>query len=122
MALIRTVLRLLGVAVLLSLFLGIAGSPALHSAFSALAGLVLLVLLLALLGAACYVALFAWVGRDAKARGLHETASWLTWVHSRGPLGLLTYLFARPSGRKVLCPNCHHRRLDSMVVCPICGT
>ncbi len=114
--------RILVGLVLLSLLVGGASSTENGNGLAEmLGGVVLFVLFVALLAAAGYVLFFGWLGRDAKARGLHETASWVTYVRSQGFLGLLVYLFSRPSGGKVRCPRCHHRRLASMVSCPFCG-
>ena len=107
--------------VILSVVLCAAGSSKNGEAMDAIVGFLLLVLFVVLLGIAAYVLLFAFIGRDAKARGLHETASWLTYVRSEGLLGLFVYLFARPGGRKVRCHNCRRRRLASMIACPFCG-
>lgn len=114
--------RILLGLVLLSLLVGGASSGEKGNGLAELLGQVLLfVFVVAFVAAAGYVLLFGWLGRDAKARGLHETASWVTYVRSQGVLGLLVYLFSRPSGRKIRCPNCHHRRLATMASCPFCA-
>jgi hypothetical protein len=108
---------LLGLVVLVFV-LGALGSSEAGDALAALIGIGLLLLLVALVA---YIGLFSWIGRDAKARGLHETASWLSYVRSQGLLGFLIYLLARPRGSKAPCPNCGHRFMASMRTCPFCG-
>ena len=67
------------------------------------------------------VALLVWVARDAKARGMDSAILWMLLVLFLGLIGLLIYLFARPQGNMVSCPNCGNRRLQSSVKCPHCG-
>lgn len=66
------------------------------------------------------IALMIWVGRDAKARGL-EGATWLILMFFMGPIGLIIYLFARPSGALVRCQRCGNKQLAAAVRCPHCG-
>ena len=67
------------------------------------------------------IALLVWVARDAKARGMDSAILWMLLVLFLGPLGLVIYLFARPQGNLVPCPNCSNKRLQSSVKCPHCG-
>lgn len=66
------------------------------------------------------IVLMAWVGRDAKGRGL-EGATWLILMFFTGPIGLIVYLFARPSGVLVECQHCRNQRLAAASRCPHCG-
>jgi hypothetical protein len=66
------------------------------------------------------IALMAWVGRDAKARGL-EGATWLILMFFTGPIGLIVYLFARPHGALTQCQYCQNKRLAAAALCPHCG-
>jgi len=66
------------------------------------------------------IALMVWVGRDATARGL-EGATWLILMFFTGPLGLIIYLFARPSGSLERCSRCGNKKLAAAVRCPHCG-
>jgi uncharacterized membrane protein YhaH (DUF805 family) len=67
------------------------------------------------------VAILIWVARDAKARGMDSAVLWMLLVFFLGLLGLLIYIFARPQGNTVQCPNCGNKRLQASVRCPHCG-
>jgi Phospholipase_D-nuclease N-terminal len=67
------------------------------------------------------IALLVWVARDAKARGMDSAILWMLLVLFLGLIGLVIYLFARPQGNLVPCPNCGNKRLQSSVKCPHCG-
>jgi hypothetical protein len=67
------------------------------------------------------VALLVWVARDAKARGMDSAVGWMLVVFFLNLLGLLIYLFARPQGNTLPCPNCSNKRLQASVKCPHCG-
>jgi hypothetical protein len=67
------------------------------------------------------VALLVWVARDAKARGMDSAVLWMLLVFFLNLLGLVIYLFARPQGNLVRCPNCGNSRLQASVKCPHCG-
>ncbi len=67
------------------------------------------------------IALLVWVARDAKARGMDSAILWMLLVMFTGVIGLVIYLFARPQGNMVQCPNCHNKRLQASVRCPHCG-
>ena len=67
------------------------------------------------------VALLVWVARDAKSRGMDSAILWMLLVFFLGLIGLVIYLFARPQGNTVQCPNCGNKRLQASVRCPHCG-
>ncbi len=67
------------------------------------------------------IALLVWVARDAKARGMDSSVLWMLLVFFLGIIGLVIYLFARPQGNTVPCPNCGNKRLQASVKCPHCG-
>jgi hypothetical protein len=80
-------------------------------------GLILVLVALVVLN----VMLLIWVARDAKARGMDSSVLWMLVVFFLGLLGLVIYLFARPQGITVPCPNCGNKRLQASVRCPHCG-
>lgn len=67
------------------------------------------------------IAILVWVARDAKARGMDSAILWMLLVMFTGVIGLVIYLFVRPQGNMVQCPNCHNRRLQASVRCPHCS-
>lgn len=67
------------------------------------------------------IALLIWVARDAKARGMDSAVVWMLLVMVTGPLGFLIYIFSRPKGLLVPCPNCGNKRLEASATCPHCG-
>jgi hypothetical protein len=67
------------------------------------------------------VALLVWVARDAKARGMDSAVLWMLVVFFLNVIGLVIYLFSRPQGNTVPCPNCGNQRLQASVKCPHCG-
>lgn len=67
------------------------------------------------------IALLIWVARDAKARGMDSAVLWMLVVFFLNVLGLVLYLFSRPSGNLVRCPHCGNQRLQASAKCPHCG-
>jgi hypothetical protein len=67
------------------------------------------------------IALLIWVARDAKARGMDSAVLWMLLVFFLGLIGLVIYLFSRPQGNTVPCPNCGNKRLQASIKCPHCG-
>ena len=67
------------------------------------------------------VSLLVWVAKDARARGMDVAILWMLLVFFLNLLGLLIYIFARPQGNLVPCPNCGNKRLQASVKCPHCG-
>ena len=67
------------------------------------------------------VALLIWVARDAKARGMDSAILWMLLVFFLGIFGLIIYLFARPQGNTIQCPNCNNKKLQASIKCPHCG-
>lgn len=67
------------------------------------------------------IALLVWVARDAKARGMDNAVLWMLLVFFLSLLGLVIYIFSRPKGDLVPCPNCGNKRLQASVKCPHCG-
>jgi hypothetical protein len=67
------------------------------------------------------IAILVWVARDAKARGMDSAILWMLLVFFLGILGLIIYLFARPQGNMIPCPNCGNKRMQASVKCLHCG-
>jgi uncharacterized membrane protein YhaH (DUF805 family) len=67
------------------------------------------------------IALLVWVARDAKARGMDSAVLWMALVFFLNLIGLVIYIFSRPQGNLVSCPNCGNKRLQASVKCPHCG-
>jgi len=70
---------------------------------------------------ALQIALLVWVARDAKARGMDSAILWMLLALFVPLLGIVIYVFARPQGNLVQCPNCGNKRLQASVKCPHCG-
>jgi uncharacterized membrane protein YhaH (DUF805 family) len=95
------------------------GSPAAGCAACGGCGGLLLLCWLGLI--ALQIALLVLVARDAKARGMDSAVLWMLLVMFVPLIGLLIYLFARPQGNMIQCPNCNNKRLAASVKCPHCG-
>jgi hypothetical protein len=67
------------------------------------------------------IALLIWVARDAKSRGMDNAVVWMILVMLTGIIGLIIYLFTRPQGNLVPCPQCGNKRLQVSAKCPHCG-
>ncbi len=67
------------------------------------------------------IALLVWVARDAKARGMDSAVLWMLLVFFLSLLGLVIYIFSRPQGNLVPCPNCGNQKLQASLKCPHCG-
>ncbi len=67
------------------------------------------------------IALLVWVARDAKNRGMGSSVGWVFLVLFTSLIGLIIYLFSRPSGELVICEFCRNKRLKVATVCPHCG-
>ena len=67
------------------------------------------------------IALLVWVARDAKARGMDSAVLWMLLVFFLNLLGLVIYIFSRPQGNLVPCPNCGNQKLQASLKCPHCG-
>jgi len=67
------------------------------------------------------IALLIWVARDAKARGMDGSAIWMILVLFTSIIGLILYIFSRPSGNLVPCQKCQNSRLEVSAKCPHCG-
>ena len=67
------------------------------------------------------IALLIWVARDAKSRGMDNAVVWMILVMFTGIIGLIIYLFTRPQGNLVPCPQCGNKRLQVSAKCPHCG-
>ena len=66
------------------------------------------------------LALMFWMAKDAKARGM-EGAIWIILVLFTGVVGFAIYLFSRPQGPLIQCPNCNNNRMRASLKCPHCG-
>jgi uncharacterized membrane protein YhaH (DUF805 family) len=67
------------------------------------------------------IALLVWVARDAKARGMDSAVLWMVLVMFTSVIGLVIYIFARPQGNVIRCPNCGNNKLQAILKCPHCG-
>jgi amino acid transporter len=67
------------------------------------------------------IVLLIWVARDAKSRGMDNAVVWMILVMLTGIIGLIIYLFTRPQGNLVPCPQCGNKRLQVSAKCPHCG-
>ncbi|MGZ4731760.1 MAG: PLDc N-terminal domain-containing protein [Terriglobales bacterium] len=67
------------------------------------------------------IALLIWVARDVKSRGMDNAVIWMILVMLTGIIGLIIYLFTRPQGNLVPCPQCGNKRLQVSAKCPHCG-
>jgi len=67
------------------------------------------------------IALLIWVARDAKSRGMDNAVVWMILVMLTGIIGLIIYLFTRPQGNLVPCPQCGNKRLQMSAKCTHCG-
>lgn len=68
-----------------------------------------------------HIALLIWVARDAKNRGMDSAILWMLLVLFLPLIGFIVYIFARPQGNVVLCPNCGNKHLQASLRCPHCG-
>lgn len=66
------------------------------------------------------ILLLVWVARDSKARN-YSSIVWLILVLLFGPVALIVYYFARPSGQIIKCDNCGNKKMASLAICPTCG-
>ncbi len=66
------------------------------------------------------VAILFWVAKDAKCRGM-DGAMWIFLILFTGVVGLAIYLFSRPQGNLVQCPNCGNNRMEASMKCPHCA-
>jgi hypothetical protein len=67
------------------------------------------------------IAILVWVAKDAKSRGMGSAIGWVFLTLITGVLGLVIYLFSRPSGDLVHCEHCNNRKLMVARLCPHCG-
>jgi hypothetical protein len=67
------------------------------------------------------IAILIWVAKDAKARNMDSSVLWMALVFFTGLLGLIIYLFSRPSGNLMTCRSCGNKRLQASRRCPHCG-
>lgn len=72
-------------------------------------------------GISAGIALLAWVARDARAHGMESIPLWIMLVMATGFIGLLVYLFSRPSGVLEVRGNCAEYQLQTSQLCPSCG-
>lgn len=84
-------------------------------------GLGIAMILIPLAIIALNIALLVWVARDAKARGMDSAVVWMILVMVTSVLGLVIYIFSRPQGNLIRCPNCGNNRLQASAKCPHCG-
>lgn len=67
------------------------------------------------------IAILIWVAKDAKSRGMGSAVGWVFLMLVTGILGLVIYLFSRPSGDLVRCEHCNNSKLVVARLCPHCG-
>lgn len=95
--------------------------PQAAAACAACGGSILFLVIAALALIALNIVLLVWVARDAKNRGMDNSVLWMVLVMVTGVLGLVIYLFSRPSGNVVKCGSCPNKRLQASAKCPHCG-
>ncbi|MFZ1322974.1 MAG: PLDc N-terminal domain-containing protein [Ignavibacteria bacterium] len=78
-------------------------------------------ILIPVLWFAISIALLVWTARDAKSRGMDGAVLWMILVLFLGPIGLLIYIFSRPQGNLIQCPQCNNKRLQASAKCPHCN-
>lgn len=61
-----------------------------------------------------------WVARDAKSRGMDNTAMYIVMVLFLGVIGLIIYVVSRPQGDLKDCRECGKKRLRGLKRCPHC--
>jgi uncharacterized membrane protein YhaH (DUF805 family) len=67
------------------------------------------------------IAILVWVAKDAKNRGMGGAVGWIFLILFTGVLGLIIYLFSRPTGDIVICEVCHNKKMIASRICPHCG-
>ena len=80
-----------------------------------------ILILIPILIIALNIAMLVWVAKDAKARGMETPILWMLLVFFLSVVGLIIYVFSRPQGEIVKCPNCSNNRLRTLSQCPHCG-
>ncbi len=121
---LRSLLALFGLPLLTTVALAQRSSTSDEEAaagcFACMSGMVFMVGLVVVYIVAV-IALWVWVARDAKSRGMDGSMLWMVLVMLTGPLGLIIYIFSRPQGNLIKCPSCSNKRLQSSAKCPQCG-
>ena len=117
--------KVLGLCAVISLFIPLNGlsqnGPNNAAGGAACGGCCGTFILIPIVFLALSIALLVWVARDAKARGMDSAVLWMALVFFLNLLGLVIYIFSRPQGNLVPCPNCGNKRLEASVKCPHCG-
>ncbi len=67
------------------------------------------------------IALLVWVAKDSKSRGMDNAVVWMIFVFLAPVIGLIVYIFSRPTGTLVKCSSCGNMRLQVAAKCPHCG-
>ena len=67
------------------------------------------------------IALLVWVAKDSKSRGMDNAVVWMIFVFLAPVIGLIVYIFSRPTGTLVKCGSCGNMRLQVAAKCPHCG-
>jgi len=67
------------------------------------------------------IALLVWVAKDAKNRGMGSAVGWVFLILFTSFIGLIIYLFSRPSGNLVVCEFCRNKKMMAARICPHCG-
>lgn len=67
------------------------------------------------------IAFLVWVAKDAKNRGMDSPVIWMIVVFFLNIFGLIIYLFVRPKGQIIQCPQCKNKKLQAITKCPHCG-
>ena len=80
-----------------------------------------ILILIPLMIVALNIAMLVWVAKDSKARGMDTPILWMLMVFFLSVVGLIIYIFARPQGEIIKCPNCSNNRLRTLSQCPHCG-
>jgi hypothetical protein len=79
-----------------------------------------LMIIIAVASTVVWVLVAIWAAKDAKARGMDNSALWVVLILFTGLIGLIIYLVTRPSGELVLCEECGSKRLRESRRCPHC--
>ncbi len=52
---------------------------------------------------------------------MDSSVLWMLLVMCTGFIGLVIFLFSRPQGNLIQCPQCQNKRLQVSAKCPHCG-
>lgn len=90
------------------------------AASAACGGFFLIIMVVAVAVFVLHILILVWVARDARNRGMDSPVLWLLLIVFTGFIGLIVYIFSRPSGALAQCPHCGNKRLAVLASCPHC--